>query len=144
MCQVIPKVSFSFTHIPSSLSQGQAHPPPLSFREAGICLLACDGRIGSHLDLIQLLSNLPVSHHPSSRASSPQLGHGGQRASSSAFLASQMSPDLEPKVFSRLFTHSFNKYFLSTWYVLGTVPGAGNTAVNTADEAIVLLEGTMN
>lgn len=52
-----------------------------------------------------------------------------------------MSPDLEPKVFSRLFTHSFNKYFLSTWYVLGTVPGAGNTAVNTADEAIVLLEG---
>ena len=55
-----------------------------------------------------------------------------------------MSPDLEPKDFSRLFTHSFNKYVLSTWYVLDTVPGARNTAVNTADQAIVLLEGTMN
>ena len=38
----------------------------------------------------------------------PQLEQGGEGISSSAFLACQMFPDLEPKDFSRLFTHSFN------------------------------------
>lgn len=39
------------------------------------------------------------------------------------------------------FIYSFNKYFLNTYYLLGTVLGTRNTAINKADQIPQLYGG---
>lgn len=39
------------------------------------------------------------------------------------------------------FIYSFNKYILNTYYLLGTVLGTGNTAINKADQIPQLYGG---